>query len=55
VRQPVSPIGALSGTIAVNGLDALKAVAAVIYDGWNLREAGAAGHRLLERSGGVAR
>jgi phosphoserine phosphatase len=45
----------LPNTIAVNGSDALKAVAAVVYDGWDLREAYAAGRRLLERSGDVAR
>ncbi len=40
----------LENTVAVNATDSLRQAAAVVYDGQDLREAYAAGRRLLERA-----
>jgi phosphoserine phosphatase len=41
----------LRNTVAVNGTESVKEVAAVVYDGSDLRDAYAAGRSLLERAG----
>lgn len=45
----------LRNTVAVNGSDGARAAAAVAYDGGDLREAYAAGRRLLQRSADLCR